>query len=102
MSTTQQAPLGPRIPANAAGIGGAQRQVSSPVLPSPPSDAEKYTYIDRNLPYLTLTLVISATCLIISQLRFELHSPATWPFLLFTATYICYQVISLPVNFTGR
>jgi cellulose synthase (UDP-forming) len=102
VSTTQQAPLGPRIPANAAGIGGAQRRVSSPVLPSPPSDAEKYTYIDRNLPYLTFTLVISATCLIISQLRFELHSPATWPFLLFTATYICYQVISLPVNFTGR
>jgi cellulose synthase (UDP-forming) len=68
----------------------------------PPDDTEKYSYIDRNLPYLTLTLVVSATCLIVSQIRFETHNPALWPFLLFTGTYIIYQVISLPVNFTGR
>ena len=75
---------------------------SPPTLPPPPSDDEKYAYIHRNLPYLTITLVISATCLIISQLRFELHDLALAPFLVFTATYVAYQVISLPVNFTGR
>ena len=45
---------------------------------------------------------MSASCLIISQIRFEMHAPVLWPFMAFTATYIVYQVISLPVNFTGR
>jgi cellulose synthase (UDP-forming) len=71
-------------------------------LPAPPSEAEKYSYVHRNLPYLTITLVVSAACLILSQARFEIHSPAMWPFALLTVTYLCYQAISLPVNFTGR
>ena len=74
----------------------------APVFPPPPDDHEKYAYVRRNLPYLTITLVVSATCLIISQIRFELHGPVPWPFMAFTATYVLYQVISLPVNFTGR
>ena len=61
------------------------------VPPRPPDDDEKYAYTDRNLPYLTTGLVISATCVIISQLRFEAHNPALWPFMAFTATYIVYQ-----------
>ncbi|HEV8276747.1 MAG TPA: glycosyltransferase family 2 protein [Streptosporangiaceae bacterium] len=72
------------------------------VAPLPPDDNEKYAYIDRNLLYLTTGLVVSATCLIYSQIRFEAHNPVLWPFMAFTATYIIYQVISLPVNFTGR
>jgi cellulose synthase/poly-beta-1,6-N-acetylglucosamine synthase-like glycosyltransferase len=72
------------------------------VLPAPPDDDEKYAYVQRNLPYLTMTLVVSGTCLTISQLRFEAHDPALWPFLVFTIIFVLYQVISLPVNFTGR
>jgi cellulose synthase (UDP-forming) len=72
------------------------------VPPLPPDDNEKYAYIDRNLLYLTTGLVVSATCLIISQIRFAMDSPVLWPFMTFTATYIIYQAISLPVNFTGR
>jgi cellulose synthase (UDP-forming) len=72
------------------------------VAPLPPDDNEKYAYIDRNLLYLTTGLVVSATCLIYSQIRFEAHNPVLWPFMAFTATFITYQVISLPVNFTGR
>jgi cellulose synthase (UDP-forming) len=72
------------------------------VLRQPPDDDEKYAYIQRNLPYLTITLVISATCLTISQIRFAAYDPALWPFLVFTGTYVLYQVIGLPVNFTGR
>lgn len=72
------------------------------VLPEPPDDGEKYSYVWRNLGYLTTILVIGASCLIASQLRFELHDPALWPFMAFTATYIAYQAISLPVNFAGR
>jgi cellulose synthase (UDP-forming) len=74
----------------------------SPVHAPPPGDHEKYAYIGRNLPYLTTGLVVSAVCLIVSQLRFEAPSPALWPFVAFTATYLVYQAISLPVNFTGR
>jgi cellulose synthase (UDP-forming) len=72
------------------------------IPPLPPDDEEKYGYIDRNLPYLTTVLVIGSACLIISQVRFETHDPVLWPFLLFTVTYAVYQLISLPVNFTGR
>ena len=79
-----------------------RRRQASLVLPPPPDDNEKYAYTHRNLPYLTTSLVIGASCLIISQIRFEAHAPVPWPFMIFTATYIIYQAISLPVNFTGR
>ncbi len=82
-------------------LSGQGRQ-SRLVLPQPPDDAEKYAYVERNLGYLAMILVIGASCLIYSQLRFELHSPALWPFLAFTATYVAYQAISIPVNFTGK
>jgi cellulose synthase (UDP-forming) len=71
------------------------------VPPPPPDDVEKYSYIQRNLPYLTTVILIGSSCLIFSQLRFETHDLALSPFLLFTATYIIYQAISLPVNFAG-
>jgi cellulose synthase (UDP-forming) len=69
--------------------------------PQPPDDDEKYCYIQRNLPYLTTMLVIGSSCLIVSQVRFETQGLVLWPFMVFTATYVIYQVISLPVNFTG-
>jgi len=75
---------------------------ASLVLPEPPDDEEKYAYVQRNLPYLATALVIGASCLIVSQVRFELHDLVLLPFLAFTATYVIYQLISLPVNFAGR
>jgi cellulose synthase/poly-beta-1,6-N-acetylglucosamine synthase-like glycosyltransferase len=88
--------------ASAATGARAPRRPSPPAICPPPDDHEKYAYTDRNLPYLTITLAVSGTCLIISQVRFEAGSPLLWPFVAFTATYLIYQVISLPVNFTGR
>jgi cellulose synthase (UDP-forming) len=82
----------------------AVRQRAKPsrlVIPLPPDDSEKYSYVDRNLGYLTTILVIGAGCLVVSQLRFELHDLVLWPFLIFTGTYVAYQLISIPVNFTG-
>jgi cellulose synthase (UDP-forming) len=95
VTTTRPAPQQP--PATSK-----RRRAACLVPPRPPSEDEKYAYIQRNLPYLTTSLVIGAGCLIISQLRFEAHNPALWPFVIFTAIYIVYQVISLPVNFAGR
>src|SRR6266487_5730973 len=92
----------PLEPARARVAAGTPRRQSAPALAPPPDDREKYSYIGRNLPYLTTGLVVSAACLVISQLRFEAPSPALWPFMAVTVTYLIYQVISLPVNFTGR
>jgi cellulose synthase (UDP-forming) len=78
------------------------RQPLDAALPGPPDDSEKYSYVERDLPYLGTILFIGGACLVVSQLRFELHAPAAWLFMVFTATYAIYQTISLPVNFTGR
>jgi cellulose synthase (UDP-forming) len=69
--------------------------------PAPPDDDEKYSYVQRNLPYLTTVILLGSVCAIISQLRFELHDLALAPFAVFTAVYVGYQAISLPVNFAG-
>jgi cellulose synthase/poly-beta-1,6-N-acetylglucosamine synthase-like glycosyltransferase len=71
------------------------------VPPPPPDDVEKYSYIQRNLLYLTTIILLGSGCLIFSQLRFEANDLALSPFIFFTATYVIYQAISLPVNFTG-
>jgi cellulose synthase (UDP-forming) len=80
----------------------AARQHVGSALPAVPDAGEKYSYIDRNLVFLAMTLILGSACIIFSQIRFELNSPAPWPFLVFTGVYVIYQVISLPVNFAGR
>ena len=69
--------------------------------PQPPDDDEKYSYVQRNLPYLTTVILLGSVCVIISQLRFELHDLVLAPFGVFTAVFVIYQAISLPVNFAG-
>jgi cellulose synthase/poly-beta-1,6-N-acetylglucosamine synthase-like glycosyltransferase len=71
------------------------------VPPPPPDDDEKYSYTQRNLPYLAAAILIGSCCLIYSQLRFENQDPALLPFVVFTGIYVIYQAISLPVNFAG-
>ena len=79
-----------------------RRQPARLMVPVPPDDDEKYSFVERNVGYLATILVIGSACLCISQLRFELHDLLLWPFLIFTGTYIAYQAITLPVNFTGK
>jgi cellulose synthase (UDP-forming) len=100
VSLTGQASLRP--PVDAVAAAERRRGQTCLVLPQPPDDEEKYSYVQRNLPYLTITLVIGATCLTISQVRFETHDLVLAPFMLFTAAFVLYQAISLPVNFAGR
>jgi cellulose synthase (UDP-forming) len=101
-TTTRPGSHEPPTPVSAATTATPGRQKVTPPLPPPPTDREKYAYADRNLAYLTTVLVIGTSCLVVSQIRFEVHNPVPWPFMVFTATYIIYQAISLPVNFTGR
>src|SRR5436305_887535 len=84
-----------------AGAGRHRGPAANLALPKPPTDEEKYLYVHRNLFFLATTLVIGASTVIISQIDFETHNPLPWPFLVFTVTFFAYQVISLPVNFTG-
>jgi cellulose synthase (UDP-forming) len=99
VSTTEQTSLEP----SASTVVARERPTAQArlILPRPPDDAEKYAYVQRNLPYLTTILCIGAACIIISQVRFEAHDLVLWPFMIFTASYICYQAITLPVNFAG-
>jgi hypothetical protein len=73
------------------------------VLPDPPDDAEKHSYGSRSLPYLTIALVISLVFTLTAQALFEIRNLAiAWPFTIYTSLYFLYQLISLPINFTGR
>lgn len=77
--------------------------VSSPalVLPAPPSDDEKYLYIDRKLPYLAVVMTTGFACATVSQGWFEASS-GMWPFTVFTLAAVLSFGLSLPLSFTGR
>ncbi len=72
------------------------------VAPHPPSDLEKDSYAWRSLPFLAVSLYISAICIIVAQVWLEVRYPIMLPFAAYTFLYLVYQVISLPVNFAGR
>jgi cellulose synthase (UDP-forming) len=72
------------------------------VLPTPPSNEEKASYAWRSLPFLTCALSISAACVVVAQAWFEYRNPIALPFVAYTLIYFVYQVISLPINFSGR
>jgi cellulose synthase (UDP-forming) len=114
----------PRVPQGGAGFRGgstvdrrpgtrrrgrhSRRQAASQstsgvgLLPQPPDDREKYSYIGRHLWVLTCCSFVSFGCLTLAQLRL-VHS-ARWvaaylPFLGFT---ILYYLVSLSVNAFSR
>src|ERR1700733_7437343 len=77
------------------------------VLPESPSESEKASYAWRSLPFLATALSVSALCLIVAQVWFEVRYVRVLPvvvgaFAAYTAAYLVYQVVSLPVNFAGR
>jgi cellulose synthase (UDP-forming) len=72
------------------------------LLPQPPDDQEKYSYIQRHVWVLTCCSLVSFGCLTLAQLR--LVQASRWalvylPFLLFT---VVYYLASLSVNGFGR
>jgi cellulose synthase (UDP-forming) len=79
---------------SAAGIAG--------LLPVPPDDQEKYSYVARHLWVLICGSVVSFGCLTVSQLVLMRSTTWLWalaPFLLFT---VLYYVVSVLVNASGR
>ncbi len=77
------------------------------VVPEPPRDAERESYAWRALPFLTVGLFLSATCVVLAQALMEIRNAPVLPaavglFGCYTVVYFAYQLVSLPVNFTGR
>lgn len=72
------------------------------VVQPPPTETEKYAYVNRNLPYLFIALSIGFLSVTISQVFMEQHIRAALVLLPFTALNAIYQLISIPINFTGR
>jgi cellulose synthase (UDP-forming) len=77
------------------------------VLPEPPSDAEKASYAWRSLPSLAAALFIAALGVSMAQVLFEVRNAGAFPEIAvifggYTLAYLVYQLLSLPVNYTGR
>ncbi|WP_329303554.1 glycosyltransferase [Streptomyces sp. NBC_00659] len=76
--------------------------INSDLLPVPPSDSEKYSYVGRRLRVLTVASLVSISCLALSQFRLFSSAPLLrffYPLLAFT---VLYYVISLWVNLFSR
>ncbi|MFF8843838.1 glycosyltransferase family 2 protein [Streptomyces sp. NPDC015127] len=73
-------------------------QPATCVLPQPPDDQEKYSYVRRRLGVLTVASLISMACFVFGQFRLIQSSPwlsALLPCLVFT---VLYYLASLRVN----
>ena len=84
------------------GSGPPRAGAATLVLPHPPSNDERVAYVDRRLPILLLSSVISLACLTASQVRLVTHQPLLWlliPYLLFI---LVYYVVSLRINLPSR
>jgi cellulose synthase (UDP-forming) len=77
------------------------------VLPQPPTEAERAAYEWRALGYLTAGLFMSSMFIVLAQVLMEIRNAVLLPaaaaaFGAYTLVYLVYQLVSLPVNFTGR
>jgi len=71
------------------------------VIPLSPTNEEKASYAWRSVPFLAGFLTVSALCVVVAQAWMEYNYPITLPFAIYTVTYLAYQGLSLPVNYTG-
>jgi cellulose synthase (UDP-forming) len=86
---------------------GRHRWRGPALLPAAPDRAERASYAWRALPYLTGGLALSALCVALAQAMMEAQNLPRLPapslaFAGYTVIYLAYQLVSLPVNFTGR
>ncbi|WP_455356311.1 glycosyltransferase family 2 protein [Streptomyces sp. SYSU K217416] len=68
------------------------------VLPQPPTDQEKYSYVRRRLWVLTISSLVSMGCLAFSQFRLIQSSPWLNLWLPFLVCTLLYYLVSLRVN----
>lgn len=80
----------------------AAEAVSTLVLPRPPSDEEKYLYVNRQVAVLLVASMLSLTCLTISQVHLVHLGLWVWSLVPFLGFTLIYYLISLRVNLTSR
>lgn len=71
------------------------------VLPPPPTDIEKYCYVDRKLPYLATIMAIGFVAATVSQIWFEITT-GWWGFAVFTLASTMSFGLALPLSFLGQ
>jgi len=71
------------------------------VIQPPPGPAEKYLYLSRSLPYLSVSLTLAFLAAFTSQIMFEFRS-GIWEFAIFTFVGTMAFTMSMPLGFTGR
>jgi cellulose synthase (UDP-forming) len=77
---------------------GRHRSIAS-VLPDPPSGNERISYLQRNVPYLAICLMVASGFAVACQVGFEIFdSPWLFPV---TILAVAHAVISSSVNFSG-
>jgi cellulose synthase (UDP-forming) len=67
----------------------------------PPGADEKYSYLSRSLPYLTVAVTVAFLAAFTSQILFEINS-GIWEFAIFTFVGTLAFAMSMPLGFTGR
>ena len=72
------------------------------ILPKPPTEGEKYSYVQRHLPVLLISSVVSLACLTISVAHLILLRPWLRLLVPYFAFLLIYYLISLRVNLTSR
>jgi cellulose synthase (UDP-forming) len=91
------------MPPRSRGLHFRRRQRAAQVLvvPSPPDDAEKLSYVDRQLPYIAIIMTIGFLAATTSQVWFEVTT-GWWEFGIFTVAGALSFGLALPLSFTGR
>jgi len=71
------------------------------LIQAQPTDAEKYLYLSRSLPYLAVGLTVAFLAAFTSQIMFEYNS-GIWIFGIFTLVGALAYMMSTPLAFIGR
>lgn len=78
-------------------------QPASPgLLPTPPTDTEKYAYAKRRLAVLNVSSLVSIGCLALSQFRLASSTPLLWMFSPLLTFTVLYYLLSMRVNLFTR
>ena len=84
----------------AAAATGRHRRYGA-LIQRRPSDEEKYLYLSRSLPYLSVCLTIAFLAGFTSQVLFEINT-GFWPFAIFTFVGTIAFAMSMPLAFLGH
>ena len=90
------------IPVPELDLAAAEASAAHALLPTPPDDDEKFSWIDREMPVLIAFSLIAMACLTISQLYFVMIEPMLLVFVPVIIFTLGYYLLSLRINVGSR